>query len=80
MKASEAQGFPWVTYLTTYGGVGKGKLVDGLVLKSSGNGYYMKVEQLVGYLEDGGGGYREALRGRRAEVAERIESLVKESK
>ena len=51
-----------VTYYSRFGGIGRGVLIDGVVLSSGGNGWYYQVPGLERYDRDGGRGYAEAIR------------------
>lgn len=51
-----------VTTYSTHGGVGVGVVIDGVVLKSGGNGWYYPCENLARYERDGGKGYLMAIR------------------
>lgn len=62
IKASVAQTYPRVTYVSRFGGVGVGYLIDGKVYNSGGNGHYYPVDT-QSYKEDNGEMYRNAIRG-----------------
>ena len=51
-----------VTTYSRHGGVGRGVLIDGVVLRSGGNGFYYPAEDLERYERAGGRGYAEAVR------------------
>lgn len=55
------------TYTSTYGGVGLGYEIDGVVVVSGGNGwYYPQIERsggIASFVADGGDGYLARVRG-----------------
>jgi hypothetical protein len=62
LKASIAEKHEIVATISRYGGIGLGRLVEGTVYRSGGNGFYYPAPELA-YRRDGGEGYRRALRG-----------------
>jgi hypothetical protein len=66
LKASEAERGELVTTHSAYAGVGLGRLVNGLVYRSRGNGFYYPADEGPGglndYDRDNGAGYRARLR------------------
>jgi hypothetical protein len=61
VKESIARTNPRVTYVSRFGGIGVGYLIDGKVYRSGGNGWYY-AEDVQTYNEDNGEGYRNAIR------------------
>lgn len=57
IKESEATQHPRVTYHSTFGGIGIGRLIEGKVYVSGGDGYYHEVKNLSTYKNDGGRAY-----------------------
>jgi hypothetical protein len=64
---SKAKTGELVTTRSAYGGVGLGRLVNGQVYRSGGNGFYYPADEgpggLKDYERDGGAGYYDRLRG-----------------
>lgn len=46
-----------VSYVTQYGGIGLGYVVEGVVVNSGGNGWYYPVENVQSYHRDNGDMY-----------------------
>jgi len=66
IKKSEAEQGELVTTFCKLGGVGVGRLIDGEVYKSDGNGFFSLVKNdafgLDRFERDGGAGYRNRVR------------------
>jgi hypothetical protein len=59
-KASEAEKYEVVTTISRDGGIGLGRLGEGQVYRSGGNGFYYPAPELT-CQRDGGEGYRRAI-------------------
>jgi hypothetical protein len=77
VAASKANQLETVTYVTSNGGVGLGKLTGEhthdengvrtgtttIILRNGGNGFYYPVEEVIAHFRDNGRGYMKAVQG-----------------
>lgn len=62
IRVSEAKKFPGITTVSKLGGIGLGRLINGIPHRSAGNGFYVECDGLEGYIIDDGGWYMQAVK------------------